>query len=118
MKKPSNWDRYLAKKMADSELRAMVGEELESLRLGVTLAKLRQEKGLTQEQLARRCGMKAPNISRIENDPAHNVTVGTLTRICRAMGYNLDFTPRPLAAPGLGSGANRRRPGGSRGKAR
>jgi hypothetical protein len=39
------------------------------------IAKLRQEKGFSQGQLAARVGMRAPNISRIETDPMQNLTL-------------------------------------------
>lgn len=43
MKKETNWDRYFTKQMGDEEMRRLVTEELEVLRVGVRIAKLRQE---------------------------------------------------------------------------
>lgn len=69
--------------------RSLVEEKLASLRIGARVARLRQAVGLTQAQLASLCGMQAPNISRIENDPGHNLTVSTLVKVCRALGRSV-----------------------------
>ncbi len=46
------------------------------------LQELRKEKGLTQEQLAEKCGTTKTYISRIEND-ASDIRLSTLMRIIR-----------------------------------
>jgi len=57
-------------------------EGFEAFKLGVMLQELRKEKGLTQEQLAKKCGTTRTYISRIEND-ASDIRLSTLTRIIR-----------------------------------
>ena len=57
-------------------------EGFESFRLGVMLQELRKEQGLTQEQLAVKCGTTKTYISRIEND-ASDIRLSTLMRIIR-----------------------------------
>ncbi len=52
----------------------------DSFKLGVQLQELRKEKGLTQEQLAEKCGTTKTYISRIEND-ASDIRLSTLKRI-------------------------------------
>jgi len=54
----------------------------EAFRLGVLLQELRREKGMTQEDLAQRCGTTKTYISRIEND-ASDIRLSTLIRIIR-----------------------------------
>jgi len=50
---------------------------------------LRKEKGLTQAQLAEKCGTTKTYISRIEND-ASDIRLSTLMRIFReGLGVNL-----------------------------
>jgi DNA-binding Xre family transcriptional regulator len=97
-KQQTNWDRYFAKKMEKPELRALVQEELKALELGVQLARLRERRHLTQMQLAERSGIGVPNISRIENDPAGNLTMGTLCRLAGAMGFGVDIRFQPRRA--------------------
>ncbi|NTW31806.1 MAG: helix-turn-helix transcriptional regulator [Bacteroidetes bacterium] len=57
-------------------------EEFESFKLGVMLQELRKDQGLTQEQVAERCGTTKTYISRIEND-ASDIRLSTLMRIIR-----------------------------------
>lgn len=52
----------------------------ESFKLGVVLQQLRSENGLTQEQLAQKCGTTKSYISRIENN-ASDIRLSTLMRI-------------------------------------
>jgi len=54
----------------------------ETFKLGVMLQELRKEKGLTQEQLAEKCGTTKTYISRIENN-ASDIRLSTLIRIIR-----------------------------------
>lgn len=57
-------------------------EGFEAFKLGVYLQELRKEQGLTQEELAERCGTTKNYISRIEND-ASDIRLSTLMRIIR-----------------------------------
>ena len=104
MKRPTNWARYFRVQMKDPELRSLVEEELKGLRIGVQLARIRQQRGLSQTQLAARAGMSAPNISRIEKSPSQNLTLGTLVRLARALNYEPEITFKPRRAA---SGAKR-----------
>jgi len=92
MKKPTNWDLYFRKQLDEPEMRGLIDQEIESLRVGTQIAKMRQKKRLSQAQLAARAGMSAPNISRIENSPAQNLTLGTLVKIARALGRGVEVT--------------------------
>ncbi len=92
MKKSTNWDLYFQKQLGDSPLRGLVARELESLRVGIQIARMREKKRLSQAQLADRVGMSAPNISRIETSPAQNMTLGTLVKIARALGRGVEVT--------------------------
>jgi HTH-type transcriptional regulator / antitoxin HipB len=57
-------------------------EGFEAFKLGVMIQELRKENGLTQEQLAERCGTTKTYISRIENN-ASDIRLSTLMRIIR-----------------------------------
>lgn len=52
----------------------------EAFKLGVLLQEMRKEKGMTQEDLAIKCGTTKNYISRIEND-ASDIRLSTLMRI-------------------------------------
>jgi DNA-binding XRE family transcriptional regulator len=55
-------------------------EEFEAFKLGVMIQELRKEKGMTQEELAQKCGTTKNYISRIENN-ASDIRLSTLMRI-------------------------------------
>lgn len=65
-----------------TEKRETYEQEFEAFKLGVMLQELRKEKGLTQEQLAEKCGTTKTYISRIENN-ASDIRLSTLMRIIR-----------------------------------
>jgi HTH-type transcriptional regulator/antitoxin HipB len=67
-------------------------QEFEAFKLGVMLQELRKEQGLTQEQLAQKCGTTKTYISRIENN-ASDIRLSTLIRIIReGFGLQLKFS--------------------------
>jgi len=57
-------------------------EGFEAFKLGVLLLELRSKEGLTQEELAKRCGTTKSYISRIENN-ASDIRLSTIMRIFR-----------------------------------
>jgi HTH-type transcriptional regulator/antitoxin HipB len=65
-----------------AEKREKFEEGFEAFRLGVMIQELRKENGLTQEQLAKKCGTTKTYISRIENN-ASDIRLSTLMRIIR-----------------------------------
>ena len=65
-----------------TEERDKYEEEYESFELGVLIQEMRKERGLTQEQLALKCGTTKNYISKIENN-ASDIRLSTLMRIIR-----------------------------------
>lgn len=64
----------------------------ESFKLGVILQQARLEKGLTQEELANRCGTNKGYISKIEND-IKEVRISTLQKIVKmGLGGQLNLS--------------------------
>jgi DNA-binding XRE family transcriptional regulator len=57
-------------------------EGFEAFKLGVMIQELRKVRGMTQEQLAKKCGTTKTYISRIEND-ASDIRLSTLMRIVK-----------------------------------
>ena len=79
----TRWSRFYRNQLEDKEFKALVEEELASLRIGAQLAAIRGEEGLTQTELAARAGMASSKVSAIENQP-RNLELGTLIRLARA----------------------------------
>ncbi len=57
-----------------------------------TLVRIREEKELTQTQLAELCHTKQPLISRAESS-AHSMQIDSLLRILTPLGYTLQIVP-------------------------
>ena len=62
----------------------------ERLRIGRRIAETRKERGLTQTQLAERCGLQQAHIARIEAG-RYSVGLDTLAQIADALGMKIDF---------------------------
>ncbi len=63
-----------------TERRDKLEREVESVKIGLLLRKVREEKKLTQEQLGKIVNKKRTYISRVENDGS-NLTLKTLYEI-------------------------------------
>lgn len=75
-----------------SEHREKYEQEFEAFKLGIMLQELRKEKGMTQEELAKKCGTTKNYISRIEND-ASDIRLSTLMRIIQeGLGAHLKLS--------------------------
>mgnify|MGYP000635549985 CR=1 FL=1 len=63
-----------------TKMREEYEEGFEAFKLGAMIQELRKDQGLTQEQLAQKCGTTKTYISRIENS-ASDIRLSTLMRI-------------------------------------
>ena len=86
----TRWKRFYDRQMEDANLREMVERELDSLQLGVQIAKLRAADNMSQTKLAARAEMSAPKISAMENEP-RNLTIGTLIRVAHALDRRVEI---------------------------
>lgn len=67
-------------------------QEFEAFRLGVLLEEARLKLGMTQEELAEKCGTNKSYISRIENN-ASDIRLSTLMKIIQqGLGGHLKLT--------------------------
>lgn len=57
-----------------------------------TLIRIREEKGLTQAELANICDLKQPMIARMESS-THSPQIDSLLRILVPLGYTLQIVP-------------------------
>lgn len=56
------------------------------------MVKIREEQGLSQSGLAKKCNVKQSSIARMEKN-AHSPQVDSLLRILISMGYTLQIVP-------------------------
>lgn len=82
-------DDYIAT-FSDEERQEYAAVET-ALDLASILYQIRQERGLTQYQLAERSGLKQQAISRLER-AASNMQLGTLQRYLGALGYSIEIS--------------------------
>ena len=64
-----------------------LGDEFELIS---TLITMREKSGLTQDEVAKKMGTRAPNISRLESGRA-NPSLKTLVSYAHACGFKLDL---------------------------
>jgi ribosome-binding protein aMBF1 (putative translation factor) len=86
-----------AEQMADPEF-ARIWQETELARaVALRLLAYRAEHNLTQTALARRLGMKQPQVARLEAGE-HNPSIATLERLARVLGieFTLHITSKGL----------------------
>lgn len=86
-----NLDRFLEEQLEDPAF----AEEWERAKPEYQVMKLlveaRSEMGMTQSELARRTGIKQPNISRLERGVC-SPTLETLGALARGLGKELDIS--------------------------
>ncbi len=61
------------------------------LELGNTVKKLRKERGITQEMLAKNAHISRATLSKLENGNIAQVSIVTLNDILNHLGYELDM---------------------------
>ena len=92
MSRVMHWiDQELTK---DAKLASRVESELARLRLEQDLVVLREQRGISQRQLARIVGVSQPVIARIEAGRARNLELRTLIRIAAALDSEVHITIR------------------------
>lgn len=83
--------KYIQKRSGgDAEFATALEETRPDLEIMKLLVEGRQESGLTQSEVAERCGMKQSNISRLERGGG-NPTIGTLQKLARCFGKTLEI---------------------------
>src|ERR1035438_7783413 len=81
-------DDYLTRKLQDQGFRAAYDAEDKRIELVLQIIKLRQQRGMTQADLAKAIGTRQANVSRLERFDS-NLTVGTLEKVAQALAASL-----------------------------
>lgn len=80
-----DYHRHLNRLLKNPEFKRLWEEDAPNRELMESLYIARNEQGLTQAELAQRCGIKQSNLSRIESGNG-NPSLETLRRIARGLG--------------------------------
>jgi DNA-binding XRE family transcriptional regulator len=78
---------------------AIVAGELAAIRVVQDLVALRESRGLSQAQLARRVGVTRSAIAQLESAQPGNIELRTLVRVAAALGAHVDLSIRPSRRP-------------------
>lgn len=83
------------KKMEDPEFKAVYEKTAMKLNIGEEIARLRHERKLTQQELARKVHSSRPAIARYERGDYARYNLITLLKIAEALNAKLDVSLRP-----------------------
>jgi transcriptional regulator with XRE-family HTH domain len=89
MKGDMTFDEHLALLLQDPEFAAGWAVEKPFADFAINVMRIRQARGMSQQQLAERAGLKQPRIAEIERSDA-NPTLLTISRIAYALGVTPD----------------------------
>jgi DNA-binding XRE family transcriptional regulator len=84
--KVRTFQNRLREDLKDPEFKTHYQEERQALKLAMKISKLREKKGLSQQQLAKLMGTSQQAISRIESGEYEGFTLKTLEKIAEATG--------------------------------
>jgi DNA-binding XRE family transcriptional regulator len=79
----------LREDIKDPEFKTHYQEERQALKLAMKIAELRNQKGLSQQELAKLMGTSQQAISRIESGEYEGFTIKTLEKIAGATGMRV-----------------------------
>jgi len=98
-KKKTRAQHFIEEQLKDPDVAKSFSEGLEALRLSVQIAQLREQRGLTQTELAARMHTSAPVISRLESGSA--CTLQTLQKVAEALEaiLKIELVPREKWEP-------------------
>jgi len=78
-----------ASKFSDSQLKE-IDQEVKYYQMLAKIKEFREEKGMTQEELAQKAKVNRTTLSKIESG-YRNATIETLMRLASAMGLSLEL---------------------------
>lgn len=85
----SDWKKFREELNISPEDESVIELEKELIR---TMVQLREEKGLSQAELAAKCNVKQPVIARMEK-AVHSPQISSLLKILVPLGYKLQIVP-------------------------
>lgn len=97
----TNFDRYLAERLRDPGFAQRFAQAGEAWDVAVQLASLREQRGLSQRELADLVGTSQQQISRLESPRYEGHSLSMLRRIARALGAEVHVAVEPQRAEGM-----------------
>ena len=100
--KKTNFDAYLEEQLKDRDFAERFRQAGEAWDVALQIAALRQEAGLSQEELAKRLGTSQQQISRLESPSYEGHSLSMLRRVAEALNAQVRVILEP-ARPRKGS---------------
>ena len=91
MKRARRFRDWLKEELKDKEFKKAFDEEDIFARLAIEIAKLREEQGVSQKELAKRLHTSQQMISRLENPSNRSLSLNTLVRLAEALDRRLQI---------------------------
>ena len=88
---------HLSEKLKDKDFRQQYEEEKQLAELSVRLLEFREQRRLTQKEVARQANVTQQQLSKLENGVNCNVT--TFLRVCNALGLQLELSQSKRRTP-------------------
>lgn len=85
----TTWDEFRKKLNITEDEEKIISIEKELIR---TMVEIREEQGLSQAELAKKCNVKQPVIARMEKS-VHSPQINSLLKIRAQLGYTLQIVP-------------------------
>ncbi len=89
MKGARKFRDYLTEQLKDPAVREAYEEEGLFVELAIQVAHLRQQKGLTQRELAKRLHTSQQTVSRLESPKNGSLSLRTLVKLAHALGKDV-----------------------------
>ena len=91
MKKMTRFRDRLKDELKNEKFKNAYEEENTFVKLAVEIARIREEQGLSQKDLARRLHTSQQTVSRLENSANRSFSLATLLKLARAFHKRLDI---------------------------
>lgn len=85
----STWKEFRKELNLSEEDERIIELEKELIR---TMVSIREEQGVTQTELSKRCGIRQPMLARMEKN-IHSPQIDSLLRVLTPLGYTLQIVP-------------------------
>lgn len=85
----STWKEFRKELNINEEEEKVIEMEKELIR---SIVAIREEQGMSQAELAKKCNVKQPSIARMEKD-THSPQIDSLLRVLAPLGYTLQIVP-------------------------
>ncbi len=108
--KTTNFDRYLEEQLKDPEFAERFEAAGEAWEVSLEIARLREEAGLSQKELAARLGTTQQQISRLESPSYEGHSLSMLRRVAAALDAQMKVVFEPLREKKLSAVREKRAP--------